>query len=369
MEEIKKEDKHPEHQYLDLLNEIMEKGVKNYDRGTGVTSYSVFGRQSRYDMSKGFPLLTTKKTYWKGILHELYWFMSGQSNIKYLIDNNVNIWNDYPYKLYKKAMEKGDVPPMTLEEFVAKLKELPSDHPFVKKWGDLPHVYGNLWRKWPTKTGRLIDQLQWAVNELKEDPDARNAVVSVWNPEYLYSMATKEETSHFPVCHILYQFSIKNGKLNLQLYQRTCDMFLGVPFNIASYSLLLCIVAKILGVQPGEFIHVYGDAHIYSNHMDQVKEQLARTPLPFPTLKISDEVTSLDSFKPEHAILENYNFHPPIKGELTVAGGFFDPNEQKNNPQQQIQKPQEPKTSDTKTSDSKPSENKDIRQSFLKLIN
>lgn len=309
---------HPEFQYLNLLQDVIENGVKNTDRGTGSVSFGVFGRQTRYDLSVGFPLLTTKKVYWKGVLHELYWFLSGQSNIKYLVDNNVHIWDDYPYKIFKK---KSPMSPFTKEEFIQKIT---SDEKFAAKWGNLPKIYGEMWRRWPTRTKRTIDQLQFVLDEIKDDPDARNLIVSSWNPEYLYTMAKFEDTSWFPICHNMYQVSIKDGKLNLQLYQRSADLFLGVPFNIASYSLLTLILANITGYAPGEFVHTFGDAHIYENHIPQVKEQLKREPKKFPTVQIDPIVTSLDAFKPDLVSLHDYDPHPALKGELTVAGGFYE---------------------------------------------
>ena len=310
---------HPEYQYLNLLKEVLKTGIKNVDRGTGAVSYSVFGRQCRYDLSKGFPLLTTKRTNWKGVLHELYWFASGQSNIKYLVDNNVHIWDDYPYKIYTQKSKK--VEQINKEEFIEKIK---NDKKFAEKWGNLPKIYGELWRRWPTRSERTIDQLQWVIKELREDPYARNAIVTSWNPEYLYTMATYEDASRFPICHNMYQISIKDGKLYLQLYQRSADLFLGVPFNIASYALLAHVVAMVLNVEPGEFIHTFGDAYIYENHIEQVKEQLARKPKPLPTIRIKPKIKEINEFTPEKIILENYDSHPPLKGELTVAGGFYE---------------------------------------------
>jgi thymidylate synthase len=312
---------HPEFQYLNLLEEVLSDGVKNTDRGTGSVSYSVFGRQTRYDLSQGFPLLTTKKVYWKGVLHELYWFMSGNSNIKYLVDNNVHIWDDYPYKIYKERRAKGKGRrELSKEEFIGKIA---TDNKFAKEWGELPRIYGEMWRRWPTKKqNRTVDQLKWIVSELQDDPDARNLIVNSWNPEYLYGMATLEDVSYFPICHNMYQVSQKDGKLYLQLYQRSADLFLGVPFNIASYALLLQILAQVTGYEVGEFIHTFGDAHIYANHIPQVKEQLARKPRPLPTVIIDKKVKKLDDFRPEHVLLENYDPYPTLKGELTVAGGF-----------------------------------------------
>ena len=319
--------KHPEYQYLDLLKDILDNGVKKIDRGTGDASYTVFGRQIRFNLSEGFPLLTTKKVYWKGVLHELYWFMSGQSNIKYLVDNNVHIWDDYPYKIYKlqntndKSNSKFKTQKLlTKEQFIEKIS---TDEKFAKKWGELPKIYGELWRRWPTRYGKTIDQLKWAINEIVEDPACHNAIVTSWNPEYLYTMAQHKDTSHFPICHNMYQLNVNNDKLSLQLYQRSADIFLGVPFNIASYALLTLIIAKITGYKPGEFIHTFGDVHIYEMHLNQVKEQLKRKPNPFPKIKFIHEFKDIDQFKPEYVELIDYNPYPPIKAQLSVTGGYY----------------------------------------------
>lgn len=310
---------HPEHQYLDLLKDILEHGEEQVDKGTGVKTYSVFGRQIRFDVSKEFPLLTTKKVYWNGVLQELYWFLSGQSNIKYLVDHNVHIWDDYPYKIYSEKSERGEMPTLSKDEFIAKIKD---DAAFAKAHGELPHIYGEMWRRWQAKDGRTVDQLAWVIDELRKDPDAHNTLVSSWNPEYLYSMARPGEGARFPICHNMYQVNIKHGKVCLQLYQRSADIFLGVPFNIGSYALLCQIIARILGREAGEFVHTFGDVHMYGNHRAQVEEQLARSPNPFPTVSFSQDFDSLDSFRPEFAQLNDYNPHPAIKAELTVAGGY-----------------------------------------------
>ncbi|MBI2612862.1 thymidylate synthase [Candidatus Kaiserbacteria bacterium] len=317
-------DRHPEYQYLDLLKETLEVGEEQTDKGTGVKTYSIFGRQIRFDLSQnppagGFPLLTTKKVYWNGVIHELYWFLSGQSNIKYLVDRGVHIWDDYPYKIYKEKVEKGNAPDMGKDEFIAKIRD---DAAFAKEHGELPHIYGESWRRWPARDGRSVDQLGWAIEELRKDPDAHNTLVTSWNPEYLYSMAAPGEGARFPICHNMYQLNIKRGRVCMQLYQRSGDIFLGIPFNIASYSLLTSIVAKILGREAGEFVHTFGDLHIYENHREQAKEQLARSPNAFPTISFTQEFDSLDSFKPEYVQLNDYNPHPPIKAELTIAGGY-----------------------------------------------
>lgn len=310
---------HPEHQYLNLLRETLEQGEEQVDSGTGVKTYSVFGRQIRFDIAEGFPLLTTKKVYWNGVLHELFWFMSGQSNIKYLVDNNVHIWDDYPYKIYAEKAQKSGAEAMTKDEFIAKIKD---DAAFAKDNGELPHIYGESWRRWPARDGRAVDQLGWVIDELRKDPDAHNTLVTSWNPEYLYSMAKKGEGARFPICHNMYQVNIKHGKVCLQLYQRSADVFLGVPFNIASYALLTVIIAKILGREAGEFVHTFGDLHIYENHKEQAKEQLSREPNPLPSISFSQDFDSLDSFRPEYVQLADYNPHATIKAELTVAGGY-----------------------------------------------
>lgn len=310
---------HPEYQYLNLLQEILDQGEEQVDKGTGVKTYSVFGRQIRFNLTDSFPLLTTKRVYWKGVLHELYWFMSGESNIKYLVDNDVHIWDDYPYKIYNEKVERGDMPAMTKDEFVDKIK---GDATFAAAHGELPHIYGESWRRWPAHDGRTVDQLSWAIEELRKDPDAHNTLVTSWNPEYLYSMAAPGAGARFPICHNMYQINIKHGKVCLQLYQRSADMFLGVPFNIASYALLTAIIAKLLDREPGEFVHTFGDLHIYENHREQVQEQLARTPNPLPTIAFTQQFKTLDEFKPEFVQLNDYKPHATIKAELTVAGGY-----------------------------------------------
>lgn len=310
--------KHPEYRYLELLQDILDNGVENIDEGTDSKSLSVFGRQIRFDLAEDFPLLTTKKVYWHGVLHELYWFFSGQSNVKYLIDNNVHIWDDYPYQIYMDKVENGEEKEMTKEDFVSRIS---SDETFAEKHGRLPNIYGEAWRKWPASDGRKIDQLQWVVDELRIDPDARNTLVTSWNPEFMYAMAVPGKGNRFPICHNLFQVSIKSNKLHLQLYQRSADMFLGVPFNIASYALLTHVLANVLDVKPGTFIHTFGDAHIYTNHIEQVKEQLSREPKPLPQIKIKHDLKKLEDFSPDDVELIDYNPHGVLRGELTVAGG------------------------------------------------
>ena len=299
------------------MKELLEGGDRQVDAGHGKATVGVFGRQIRFDLSEGFPLLTTKKVYWNGVLQELYWFMTGQNNIKYLVDNNVHIWDDYPYRIYMEHAKAGKWVELSKEEFISKVKD---DTKFAEQHGTLKHVYGEMWRKWPAKDDRTIDQLAWVVNELKTDPSCHNAIVSAWNPEYLYTMAKPEDANRYPICHNMFQFNIKHGKLCLQLYQRSADIFLGVPFNIASYSLLCIVIAKIIGREPGEFVHTFGDVHYYEDHLEPMKEQLKREPKAFPQVSISDEVVSLDTFHPEHVTLSNYESESTIKAEFTTAG-------------------------------------------------
>ena len=307
--------KHPEYQYLDLLKDIMKNGVdKPVFNNPGVYIRSVFGRQMRFDLSKGFPLLTTKKVFLRGIIHELLWFLKGDSNIKYLADNDVHIWDEWAYRKYqnrKLPIGRTKIKNQKLlspEEFAAKIKALPKDDPFVKKWGDLGNVYGVQWRKWKTSDGRVIDQLAWVINELKTTPFRKSIVVSAWNPQFIYEMASPGKSMALPPCHTLFQLNVNDKKqLSLHMYQRSADTFLGVPFNIASYALLTMMLAQVVGLAPGEFVHTFGDVHIYSNHFDQVKEQLKRKPRPFPKMKINPKVKSIDGFKIEDFKLLEYN--------------------------------------------------------------
>ena len=308
--------RHPEYQYLNLLKDILKNGVSKPVWGNpGVTIKTVFGRQIRFDLSQGFPLLTTKKVFMRGITHELIWFLKGDSNIKYLIDNEVHIWDEWGYKQYKSQI-------LTQEQYIEKVE---TDKEFAKKYGELGPVYGVQWRKWPTGDGRNIDQLGWVINKLK-DPKQRfrkHLIVSAWNPEYIYEMAVSRDKSVvLPPCHTMFQFNVIGDKLNLQLYQRSADIFLGVPFNIASYALLLLMVAQVTGLKPGDFVHTYGDVHIYSNHFEQIKEQLKRKPRPFPIVKLNKKIKNIDDFKFEDIEVVNYNPYPPIRGEVTVVGGF-----------------------------------------------
>ncbi len=262
-------------QYLDLLKTILDKGTQKHDRtGTGTISY--FGYQMRFNLQEGFPLVTTKKVHLKSIIYELMWFLNGDTNVKYLQDHGVRIWNEW-------ADANGDLGP----------------------------VYGYQWRHWRTPDGREIDQIANLINDIKNNPDSRRHIVSAWNPADVDNMA-------LPPCHTMFQFYVVDGRLSCQLYQRSGDTFLGIPFNIASYALLTMMVAQVCGLKPGDFVHTIGDAHIYLNHIEQVKLQLSRTPYPLPTMKINSEVKDIFSFKYEDFTLENYQCHPTIKGEISV---------------------------------------------------
>ncbi|WP_321280195.1 thymidylate synthase [Marinifilum fragile] len=262
-------------QYLQLLERVLEEGNKKEDR-TGTGTVSVFGHQMRFDLSKGFPVLTTKKLHLKSIIHELLWFLNGDTNVKYLQDNGVRIWNEW-------ADENGD----------------------------LGHVYGYQWRSWPKENGESLDQIKQVVRDIKNNPDSRRLIVSAWNAGDIENMA-------LPPCHALFQFYVANGKLSCQLYQRSADIFLGVPFNIASYALLTMMMAQVCDLEPGEFVHTLGDAHIYMNHLDQVKLQLSREPKDLPQMKINPDVKSIFDFKYEDFTLENYEAHPHIKGAISI---------------------------------------------------
>ena len=284
----------------------MDKG----DR-TGTGTRSIFGHQMRFDLSKGFPLLTTKKVFLKGIIHELLWFLSGDTNIKYLVDNGVHIWDDWPYKEYRAKTreladgECSDFSCFLQEGFINSIKD---DEKFAKEWGDLGPVYGFQWRNFNSQG---VDQVKNVVETLKNNPNSRRMLVVTYNP-------VQADKMMLPPCHMMYQFYVANGKLSCQMYQRSADVFLGVPFNIASYALLTMMIAQVVGLEAGEFIHVLGDTHVYSNHFEQVKEQLSREPRPFPTMKINPEVTDLFAFKYEDFTLEGYDPYPAIKAPISV---------------------------------------------------
>jgi thymidylate synthase len=305
-------------QYHDLLNKIMNEGVDTTDR-TGTGTRAIFGTQMRFNLEEGFPLLTTKKVPFKLILSELLWFINGDTKLKTLLENNNHIWDEWPYKWYLK-FEGLPIPQTGSEEWTSGLKifteRIMTDEDFNKKYGNLGPVYGYQWRSWPDykKEGGHIDQLSKLIEQIKNSPDSRRLIISAWNPADIDEMAK----AGLPPCHCLFQFKILGDKISLQLYQRSADTFLGVPFNIASYSLLLMMVAQVTGYKAHEFIWTGGDTHIYSNHFDQVREQLSRDFKTLPSVKINPEVKDLFSFKMEDFELIGYDPHPSIKAPIAV---------------------------------------------------
>jgi thymidylate synthase len=290
--------------YLNLIREILENGVDKSDR-TGTGTRSIFGYQMRFDLSKGFPLVTTKELHLKSIIHELIWFIKGDTNIKYLAENKVRIWDDWPFAKYKKSEEyQGE----TVREFTDKILV---NEAFAQKWGDLGPVYGRQWRNWRGIDSTVVDQIKELMHSLKHNPDSRRHLVSAWNPAEVNQMA-------LPPCHCLFQFYVANNKLSCQLYQRSADVFLGVPFNIASYALLTHMVAEVLDMEVGHFVHTLGDAHIYHNHFEQCDLQLTREPYPLPKLSFKRKINSLEDFTFDDIAIENYQYHPKIKGDVAV---------------------------------------------------
>lgn len=303
-------------QYLDLLSHIMENGADKGDR-TGTGTRSVFGYQMRFNLALGFPLLTTKKVPFRLIAEELLWFVRGDTALRSLVLKDVHIWDEWPYKAYLIRNEMP-VPKTGTDEWTTGIKEfverVKSDEAFAKEYGDLGPVYGYQWRHWPTPSGKEIDQLREVVEQIKSNPNSRRLIVSAWNPADIEAMAK----AGLPPCHCLFQFYVANGKLSCQLYQRSCDTFLGVPFNIASYALLTMMIAQVCDLEPGEFVWTGGDTHLYSNHFDQVREQLTRAPRTLPTLRINPEVKDLFAFQYEDFALEGYDPHPAIKAPIAV---------------------------------------------------
>ena len=294
-------------QYLDLLSTILEEGVVRDDR-TGTGTKGVFGYQMRFNLAEGFPLLTTKKVFLKGVIHELLWFLRGDTNIKYLVDNGVHIWDSDAFRYYNELCVKHGVLPVDLDTFLAAAGvESPIEG---YRFGDLNHVYGYQWRSWPKGNGEVIDQIARVIETLKTNPTSRRMIVSAWNVADVEDMA-------LPPCHTMFQFFVAEGKLSCQLYQRSADTFLGVPFNIASYALLTMMIAKECGLELGDFVHTLGDAHLYLNHLEQANEQLSREPRALPRMVLNPDVKSIFDYRYEDFTLEGYDPHPAIKAPLS----------------------------------------------------
>lgn len=303
-------------QYLDLLADLRHNGSKKETR-QGVDTVVQFGRQMRFDLNDGFPLLTTKKVFMRGIIHELLWFLQGNTNIKYLVDNDVHIWDEWPYRAYLQKQGKP-VPDSNSDEWKTGIKtftqRIKDDADFAKEHGELGPVYGHQWRHWPTADGKHIDQIQRAIDMIKNDPNSRRIIVSAWNVADIDEMAK----AGLPPCHTLFQFYVNDGKLSCQLYQRSADFFLGIPFNIASYALLTMMMAQVTGLKPGDFVHTLGDTHLFENHFEQADLQLSRTPKKLPTMKINPKVTSIFDFTVDDFTLEGYDPDPAIKAPIAV---------------------------------------------------
>ncbi|MBC1944394.1 thymidylate synthase [Listeria booriae] len=312
-------------QYLDLEKFVLENGTQKGDR-TGTGTVSTFGYQMRFDLAEGFPIMTTKRVPFKLVVSELLWFLHGDTNIRYLLEHNNNIWNEWAFERWVASSEYTG-PDMTdfglraeqdeafkavyLEEMASFKSRILADDVFASKYGELGNIYGKQWREWRTSTGETIDQLADLIEMIKTNPNSRRLIVSAWNPEDVPTMA-------LPPCHTLFQFYVADGKLSCQLYQRSADIFLGVPFNIASYALLTHLIARETGLDVGEFVHTMGDAHLYNNHIEQVKEQLSRTPRALPKLVLSDKPASIFDFDVADITLEGYDPHPAIKAPISV---------------------------------------------------
>jgi thymidylate synthase len=303
-------------QYLDLLEDVKTNGHKKQDR-TGTGTIDVFGRQIRFNLADGFPAMTTKKLFMKAIIIELLWFLKGDTNIKFLVDNNVNIWNEWPYRafLQKSGMP---VPRSSTDEWKSGIKEfaerIRTDGAFAADFGDCGPIYGYQWRRWAAPDGRVVDQIADVLREIKTNPGSRRLIVSAWNAADIQEMAK----AGLPPCHTLFQFSVEEDRLSCLLYQRSSDLFLGVPFNIASYALLTSLVAHVTGLKCGEFIHTFGSAHLYLNHLNQVDLQLSREPKPLPTLWINPEVKSIFDFNYDDIRIDGYDPHPGIAAPISV---------------------------------------------------
>ena len=296
-------------QYLDLLDKIMRDGVVKGDR-TGTGTRSIFGHQMRFDLEDGFPLLTTKRVFLKGVIRELLWFLAGDTNIKYLVDNGVHIWDNDAYRYYNELCVRHGVLPVTEQAFLAAAQAGTLSPIEGYTFGDLNHVYGYQWRSWPRPDGSGIDQIRQVIDTIKRNPDSRRMIVSAWNVAEVDDMA-------LPPCHVLFQFYVAEGRLSCQLYQRSADTFLGVPFNIASYALLTMMIARECGLRAGEFVHTLGDAHLYLNHLEQAREQLSRTPRTLPRMRLNPDVKSVFDFRYDDFTLEGYDPWPAIKAPMS----------------------------------------------------
>lgn len=299
-------------QYHDLMKRVLSEGTEKGDR-TGTGTKSVFGHQMRFNLEEGFPLVTTKKVHLKSIIHELLWFLNGDTNIQYLVQNGVNIWNEWPYQSYLKQNGLEDKLPKYSDEWKANMKDfinqVKEDADFAQKYGELGPVYGRQWRNFEG-----IDQISQLIQDIKNNPNSRRLIVSAWNPKEIPVMAK----SGLPPCHTLFQFYVAEGKLSCQLYQRSADIFLGVPFNIASYALLTMMIAQVCDLGYGDFVHTLGDAHLYNNHLEQTEEQLSRELRPLPEMKINPSVKDIFGFKFEDFELINYDPHPAIRAVVAV---------------------------------------------------
>ena len=299
-------------QYHDLMRLILDKGNKKTDR-TGTGTISIFGHQMRFNLAEGFPLVTTKKVHLRSIIYELLWFLKGDTNIEYLVKNGVGIWNEWPFQSYLKQTGQEEAYPKYSEEWKAKMQEfvenIKTDEGFAQQWGELGPVYGKQWRNFEG-----VDQITDVINDIKSNPDSRRLLVSAWNPKEIPVMAK----SGLPPCHTMFQFYVAEGKLSCQLYQRSADVFLGVPFNIASYALLTMMVAQVCGLGYGDFVHTLGDAHLYSNHLEQAELQLSREPMKLPVMELNKNVTSIFDFTYDDFKLLNYEPYPAIKAPVAV---------------------------------------------------
>jgi thymidylate synthase len=323
---------HPEYQYLNLLQNILDTGYDKelfltpevkaqYDAKSEPypTIRSLFGNMARYDLKQGFPLLTTKKVFFKAVKVELLWLLQGSGNIKFLVDNNVHIWDEWAWKKYVETIKlQGSSDFLAFEDYVKKIGE---DEEFANQYGDLGQSYPVNWRHFKGHGDREADQIRWIIDGLKKRPFRKSYVVSAWHPAYTYEMAREGESMALPPCHTTFQFNVNDkNELSCALFQRSADMFLGVPFNIASYALLTSMIAQVCGFELGEFVHFFGDSHVYSTHFDAVKEQLTREPKPFPKLELNPEITDIDDFKISDIKVVDYDSHPTLKADIANIG-------------------------------------------------